>query len=147
MSLRWAAMDPAVERVVALGAFAEFNPAMERMRREYAAWVPAFLVRGAARWLPTLLKVEPPALDTTAAVRGHALRAFLVAATEDAITPPEDSQQLRDALGCGSEFLVVGPATHENLPYQLDQHGPAIRAWLATPATSSPTSPPCPARP
>lgn len=145
--LRWAAVDPAIERAVALGSFAEFRPAMERLRREYAAWVPAFLVRGAARWLPKLLQVEPEALDTVSAVRGQDVKAFLVAATEDVITPPEDSQELRRILGAGSEMLVVGPATHENLPYLLDQHGPAIREWLATPPTSSRTSPPYPPRP
>jgi hypothetical protein len=36
-------------------------------------------------------------------------------------TPPEDSAELRP--GREGEFLIVGRATHETLPYVFDQHG------------------------
>lgn len=128
--LRWATADREISRCVALGSFSEFRPAMERLRKEYAPWVPAFLVRGAGAKLPELLGVTAEGLDTAAALRGHAVRAYLVASPGDRITPPEDSQALREWLAPGSEFLIVGPATHETLPYLLDQHGPPVRRWL-----------------
>lgn len=131
MVLRWQAVDPAIRASVALGAFAEFVPAAGRLRSEYARWLPAGWVRRAAVRLPGMLGAAPNALDTDAAIRGRAVRALLVASVGDRITPPEDAAALRELAGAGSEFLVIGDATHETLPYAFDQHGRFVRDWLA----------------
>lgn len=76
--------------------------------------------------------VEAESLETDAALRGHAPRAFLVASAQDLITPPEDASALREwGRGRGSGFLIVGGGTHETLPYLFEQHGPPIVEWLA----------------
>lgn len=130
LALRWPTIDPAIRASVALGAPAEFVPAAGRLRDEYARWLPRSWVRRAAARVPRLLGVAPEALDTVAALEEHPVPAFLVAGAGDAITPPEDSVALRRRLAPGSPFLIVGPTTHELLPYVFDQHGPPILDWL-----------------
>lgn len=130
IALRWQTVDPAILGSVAMGAPAEFAPAAGRLRSEYASWVPAGWVRRATEKLPSVMSVEPEALDTTAALRGKRVKALLVAGHGDPVTPPEDSTKLRPLLAEGSGFLIVGPITHESLPYIFDQHGGTVRDWL-----------------
>lgn len=131
LALRWQTVDPEIRASVALGPFARFVPAAGRLRNEYARWLPAAWVRRAAGRVPRVLGVGAESLETDAALRGHAPRAFLVASAQDAITPPEDASALRGWLGPGSGFLIVGGGTHETLPYLFEQHGPPIVEWLA----------------
>jgi pimeloyl-ACP methyl ester carboxylesterase len=131
VALRWQTVDPAVVGTVAFGALADFAPAVERLRAEYAAWVPEGWVRRATVRLPSVLGVTPEALDTTAALRGNPIPAMLVAGAGDPVTPPEDSEQLRRFLATGSVFLIVDAVTHETLPYVFEQHGAPVRQWLA----------------
>lgn len=140
LALRWQAADPGVSGSVALGPYAEFAPAVLRLRDDYARWVPRGWVRNAAKKVPGLLGVGARELDTVSVVRGMRLRAMLVASASDVVTPPEDSAELRWELGAGSEFLIVGQATHETLPYLFQQHGERVREWLrgAVPGSGEP---------
>ncbi len=131
LALRWATVDPALRGVVALGPYARLVPAAERLRDDYARWVPRGWVRRAAQKLPGLLGVEPSALDTLTSIEGRSVTALLVASAADVITPPEDCVLLGDALGPGSGFLIVGGASHETLPYVIDQHGGPVSRWMA----------------
>lgn len=130
ISLRWQTVDPAIRATVGIGTVAELRPAIERVRKEYAAWVPAGLVRRAASRLPGILGVPPEALDTTTAIEERSVRAYLVASNVDRVTPPEDSARLWRRVGTGSGFLIVEGVSHESLPYALGQHGGRIREWL-----------------
>lgn len=129
--LRWQAMDPEVVTGVAWGGYAEFVPAAERLRSEYACWLPRCWVRRAAGRVPGLLGVPAEAMDPVSVVQGRELRVLYVAATGDRVTPPEDSQQLLGASGSGGRLLVVDGVTHETLPYGFEQHGEWVRKWLA----------------
>lgn len=131
IGLRWQAKDPAVRATVAFGPMAEFAPAAERVRAEYAPWVPRGWMRRATARVPGVLGIEPKALDTLPTVQGRAVRAYLVAGAGDRVTPPEESALLRTWLAPGSAFLIVGQVTHETLPYAFDQHGRRVIAWLA----------------
>jgi pimeloyl-ACP methyl ester carboxylesterase len=131
IALRWQAADPAVSASVALGAPRGFVASAVRLRDEYADWLPRSWVRRGAKKVPRVLGVEASALDTECALQGHPVLAFLVAGQGDVITPPEDSEALRRRLGPGSAFLIVGPTTHEVLPFLVDQYGRQVREWLA----------------
>ena len=137
LALRWQVVDPEVRASVALGAYAEFEKALVRLRDGYARWMPRPWVRGAARRLPQLLGVGREVLDTSSAIRGRSMRAFLVSGQGDVVTPPEDGSELRGLAGPGSGFLIVGDATHEVLPYLFDQHGEVVLRWLAEVARES----------
>lgn len=130
IALRWQATDPAIKATVAFGPFSEFVPAAERLRSEYASWVPSGWVRRAARKAPRLLGVEPSALEPLEILQGAEVRAFLVAGAGDRVTPPEDSSRIRELLSPPGELLIVGPISHETLPYVFSQHGKAVRSWL-----------------
>lgn len=132
LALRWQAMDPAIRGSVALGAFAQFVPAAERVRAEYASWLPPAWVRRAAERVPGILGVSAGELDTEAEMPEGRLRALLVASAQDAITPPDDSERLRERGGSGAGVWVVGGGTHETLPYLFEQHGRRVRDWLAS---------------
>jgi pimeloyl-ACP methyl ester carboxylesterase len=129
--LRWQAMDPEVVAGVAWGAYAEFVPAAERLRAEYARWLPRCWVRRAAGRVPGLLGVPAASMDPVSVVGGRELRVLFVAATGDRVTPPEDSQQLIRAMGVGGRLLVVEGVTHETLPYAFEQHGEWVKKWLS----------------
>lgn len=128
--LRWQTVDPAIRASVGLGAVAELVPAIERVRHEYASWVPSGLVRRAAARLPGILGVAPEGLDTTSAIEGKSVRAYLVASDGDRVTPPEDGAKLMRRVGGGSGFLVIGRISHESLPYGLNQYGQKMTRWL-----------------
>ncbi len=130
VALRWQSMDPGIAGTVALGPYSEFVPAALRLRDDYARWVPRGWVRRAAVKIPGLLGVNSEDLDTLSMVRGHGVRAILVASANDVVTPPEDCVALQGELGEGSAFLIVGNATHETLPYVFPQHGRPVREWL-----------------
>lgn len=130
LALRWQATDDGIAGSVALGPYSEFVPAVLRLRDDYATWVPRGWVRHAAAKVPRILGVPPNRLDTLAAIRGKGLRALLIASANDVVTPPEDSAALRAELGEGSEFLIVGEASHETLPFVFPQHGKKVRRWL-----------------
>jgi pimeloyl-ACP methyl ester carboxylesterase len=132
IALRWQTVDSNIVASVAFGPPAEFVPAAARLRAEYASWIPKTWVERAAEKFPATIGVSPEALDTTGALKAHRVRSFLVAGYGDAITPPEDSVKLQPFLAAGSPFLIVGPITHEALPYVFDQHAARIRDWLAT---------------
>ena len=85
----------------------------------------------------TLLGPGGEVLDTSSAIRGRSMRAFLVSGQGDVVTPPEDGSELRGLAGPGSGFLIVGDATHEVLPYLFDQHGEVVLRWLAEVARES----------
>jgi pimeloyl-ACP methyl ester carboxylesterase len=131
IALRWQTVDPEIAGSVAFGPLAEFAPAAERLRAEYVSWLPSRWVGRAVKKLPGLLELPPNALDTRAALEGHSVRALLVAGSGDVITPPEDSAMIWPLLEQGSEMIVVGPVTHELLPYLFDQHAVPVRNWLA----------------
>ncbi|MBL9136762.1 MAG: alpha/beta fold hydrolase [Verrucomicrobiales bacterium] len=131
ISLRWQTVDPAIRATVGFGSVAELRPGIERVRKEYASWMPAGLVRRAAAHIPGILGVSPESLDTTSAIEGRLVRAYLVASDVDRVTPPEDSAQLWRQVGPGSGFLIIGGISHESLPYALSQHGAPVRRWLA----------------
>ena len=130
LALRWAAVDSSISGAVALAPFAEFPTAAERLRREYAAWLPSGWVRRAVRRVPGRLGVEPTALNTTDAIRDRGVRGFIVMAAGDQVAPPSDGARLRECLGAGSGWMIVGPATHETMPFVFEQHGGWIREWL-----------------
>lgn len=129
--LRWQVMDPEVVVGVAFGGYAEFVPAAERLRAEYARWLPRCWVRRAAGRVPGLLGVPAVEMDPVSVVRGRELRVLFVAATGDRVTPPEDSQQFMRAMGAGGRLLVVDGVTHETLPYAFGQHGEWVKRWLS----------------
>lgn len=133
IALRWQTVDRAIRTSVALGSFAEFRPAAERLRADYVPWMPAGWVRRAVDRLPGLLGVTPEALDTWRVLEGGQVRALLVVGAEDEVTPPEDSARILSWLAEGSRLLIVGGgvARHELLPFLIDQHGTLIREWLA----------------
>jgi pimeloyl-ACP methyl ester carboxylesterase len=54
VALRWQAVDAAVVATVAFGPYAEFVPAVERLRADYSPWVPRVWVRRAAGKVPVL---------------------------------------------------------------------------------------------
>ncbi|MBL9127581.1 MAG: hypothetical protein JNL97_08040, partial [Verrucomicrobiales bacterium] len=111
--------------------YSEFQPAALRLRDDYAKWVPRRWVERAVGKVPGLLGVTPERLDTLHEIRGGTVRALLVAARDDVVTPPEDSQALREVLGEGSGFLIVGGASHETLPFVFSQHGARVVEWLS----------------
>lgn len=137
MALRWQTVDPAIRASLALGPVAELAPAIERVRHEYASWVPSGLVRRAAARLPAMLGVEPGGLDTTTAIEGRSVRAYLVSSNGDRVTPSEDSARLRCLAGEGSGFLIIGGVSHESLPYALEQYGRWMTQWLGTVAKNA----------
>lgn len=130
VALRWMATDPMVRAGVAFGPYAEFAPPVMRLRDLHARWLPRTWVRHAVRRLPGLVGTTPDGLDTLAAVEGRGLVALVVSGAQDRVTPVADGERVKHALGEGSGFLVVGPSSHEELPFRFDEHEDIVVRWL-----------------
>lgn len=117
LALRWKAVEPRVESVVAIAPYAVLSNAVLNICRQYAAWIPRALVRSGLKKLPLLLNVEARQLDTATVLAETPVTALFVAGTEDKITPLDDVRKLYEKAGPGSKLLVVPGATHESVPY------------------------------
>ena len=130
LALRWKAEEPRVGAVVALAPYAELSAAALNIRREYASWFPRSCLEAGLRELPSLLKVAPGELDTTAPLRRSPVTALFVAGEEDKIAGVADVERLH-ALGAPkSRWLVVPHATHEALLYFFDDLVGPVVGWL-----------------
>ncbi len=145
LALRWSGVDPRVRRVVAIAPYAELSRSVLNVRRGYAPLVPAACVRAGLRRLPGLLGVAPGALDTTTVLARAPVPALFVAGERDDITPASDVRRLHALAAPGSQLLVVAGATHETLPYCMDDLSEPVRLWLGgakpTPALRLPRVP------
>ncbi len=132
IALRWAAADPGLAGAVALAPFAEFPAAAERLRREYASWLPSGWVRRAVDRVPGLLGVTPAGLNPldALAAAGGMVRGFVVTASDDVVAPPRDGARLRWELGPGSAWIQVDGVTHETCPTpSISTGNPSERGW------------------
>ncbi len=130
LALRWKAVEPRVESVVAIAPYAELSNAVLNICREYAGWLPRPLIRSGLKSLPALLKVEADQLDTTTVLAANPVTALFVAGTADKITPPNDVRALYQEAAPGSRLVLVPGATHEAVPYCFDDIVPPVLACL-----------------
>jgi pimeloyl-ACP methyl ester carboxylesterase len=130
MALRWKAVEPRVESVVAIAPYAGLSNAVLNICRQYAAWMPRALIRSGLKKLPSLLGVEAGQLDTTAVLAGTPVTALFVAGAQDKIAPPADVRALYEESAPGSKLLVVPGATHEAVAYFFNDLVPPVLAGL-----------------
>jgi pimeloyl-ACP methyl ester carboxylesterase len=130
LALRWKGRDPRVRAVVAISPYAGLSNTVLNISRDYAGWLPKFLVRAGIKQLPALLDVPASELDTTSVLARHPVPALFFASAEDKVTPLSDVQQLRSLAAPGSELIFVPRATHEALTYFFDDLAPPILSWL-----------------
>ena len=130
VALRWKTTDPRVDRVVAIAPYAELSSAVLNICHEYARGLPQAFVKAGLKRLPSVLKVEPVELDTSAVLARKPVAAMFVAGSEDKITPVAEVRRLYEEAAPGSELLVVPEATHEAVTYYLCDLVPPVLAWL-----------------
>ena len=131
MALRWKAVEPRVQMVVAITPYAGLSNTVLNLRHEYAGWLPKSLVKSGLKKLPAVLGTSAGELDTTTKLARHAVTALFVAATEDKITPATDVEKLHALASPGSKLLVLTNATHETVTYFLPDLVPPVLDWLA----------------
>jgi pimeloyl-ACP methyl ester carboxylesterase len=131
LALRWKAVEPRVQSVVAIAPYAGLSNTVMNIRRQYADWVPKVMVRAGLKKLPSVLKIPAREFDTTTVLKRKPVRALFVAGGEDRITPVKEVENLRSLALPGSELIVVPDATHEALTYYFSEIAPAILSWLA----------------
>lgn len=130
LALRWAALDPRVQAVVAMAPYAELEPAVLGLAGEYTPWLPRPWLRRAIRRLPALLGVKPEALDTVPCVVRLQTPTLFVAAGEDPVAPPKDVARLARMHAGPTKYLPVMAARHESLPYHFAELRLPVRDWL-----------------
>jgi pimeloyl-ACP methyl ester carboxylesterase len=130
LALRWKAVEPRVENVVAIAPYAGLSNAVLNISREYAGWLPRALIRSGLKKLPSLLHVDARQLDTTAVLARTPVTALFVAGAEDKITPPAEVRELYQRGAPGSRLVVVPGATHEAVPYFFTDLVPPVLACL-----------------
>ena len=130
LALRWKGVDPRIQSAVALAPYASLSNAVLNIRRDYANWVPAWIIRSSLIQLPRVLDLPPAELDTTTALRRRPVCALLVAGADDHIAPVPEVEQLQALLLPGSRLLVVPEATHESLTYYFSDLLEPVLTWL-----------------
>jgi pimeloyl-ACP methyl ester carboxylesterase len=145
LALRWKADDSRIGSVVAISPYASLSNAVLNLCRDYTGWLPQWLVKSGLQKLPSLLQVCPAELDTTTVLARSPVVALFVAADNDRIAPVTEVQRLFQQAAFGSELLIVPDATHEVVPYMLDELAPPVLTWLDE--CSLPPQPPAVPRP
>ncbi len=130
LALRWKANDPRVHAAIAIAPYAEFDPAVINICREYAHWMPLPIVKAGLKELPSHLQVEPDELDTTHSLKQERVAALFVAGGTDHIVPTNDVDRLRSIAAPKSKLIVVPNASHEAVTYYFDQLTEPILNWL-----------------
>jgi pimeloyl-ACP methyl ester carboxylesterase len=130
LALRWKAVDPRVQSVVAIAPYAVLSNAVLNIARDYAGWMPEFVIRAGLKKLPSVLKVQPGDLDTETVMRESPVSALFVAGTDDRIMPLAEVEGLRKLTGQGSELIVVPDATHETVTYYFKDLAVPVLEWL-----------------
>ena len=133
LALRWKAIEPRLQSVVAIAPYASLSNATLNLSREYARWFPQFLLKAGLKQLPAVLEVEPEELDTTTVLERHAVSALIIAGTQDSIMPLDEVRRVFVAAALDSGLIEVSGATHETVPYRFDSLLPPVRAWLERP--------------
>ena len=130
LALRWKAVEPRVDSVMAIAPYAELSNAVLNIRHEYAGWLPKSLVKAGLKHLPSVLEVEPHELDTTTVLARSPVVALFMAGAEDKVVPVADVRRLFEEAAPGSELVVVPAATHEAVTYYFNDLVPPVLAWL-----------------
>lgn len=130
IALRAQADEPRLQAVVAINPYANLSNAIVNIRTDYAAWLPALLVRAGIKKLPALLGVPPGDLDTTTIIARHPFPALFIAGAADKVSPPDEVRKLSLLAAPGSVLVVVPGATHESLTYFFKDLAPPIISWL-----------------
>jgi len=131
LALRWKTVEPRVESVVAISPYDGLSNAVINVRREYADWIPKFMVKAGMRDLPSVLHIPAIEFDTSTVLKQRHVKAMFVAGGLDKITQAKEVEDLRALAMQGSELIVVQGATHEALPYYFSKLTPPVLAWLA----------------
>jgi alpha-beta hydrolase superfamily lysophospholipase len=133
VALRWKLEDARVSRVVTISPYANLGEAILNIAAEYAAWLPDWWIKAGVRKLPNLLGVDSRELNPKS--WADALQKeegiLFVAGGEDRIAPVEQVRALYEMAGAEVEGLLVVPdATHEALPFMLDDLAEPVVRWL-----------------
>jgi pimeloyl-ACP methyl ester carboxylesterase len=130
LALRWKTVEPRVQNVVAIAPYVVLSNAVLNISRDYAPWMPQFILKAGLKKLPAVLNVPPGALDTTTVLSEKPVLALFVAGAADRIMPVADEQRLDKLAQPGSPLVVVPDATHESLTYFFNDLVPPVLAWL-----------------
>jgi pimeloyl-ACP methyl ester carboxylesterase len=130
LALRWKGTDSRVGPVVAIAPYAELAPAVINIGRDYAGWVPEFVLRAGLKKLPSVLEVQSDELDTTSVLERKPVAALLVAGSDDEVAPLADVTKLLPLVKAGSRLVIVPHATHEALTYFFDDLTAPVIEWL-----------------
>jgi pimeloyl-ACP methyl ester carboxylesterase len=132
LALRWKAMDPRIDSVVAMSPYPVLSNAVLSLSHEYARFFPRKMLQAGLKQLPAVLGVAPEELDPSTVLARHPVVAMFVTGTEDKITPLADVQKLFEEALPGSRLIAVPEATHETLPYRFSELVPPVLVWLST---------------
>lgn len=130
MALRWKAVEPRLQRVVAITPYAGLSNTVLNLRSQYAGWVPKFLIQAGLKKLPALLGTTATNLDTTTIISQHPCAALFVAADDDKIAPLRDVKELVASASADSRLVVVPGSTHETVTYFFPALTAPITSWL-----------------
>ena len=131
LALRWETVEPRIQAVAAIAPYASLSNAVLNIRREYAGWLPKWVVQSGLKKLPGVLQTPAGEFDTTTVLRRKPVAALFVAGAEDQFAPVKDVERLYALAAPGSKFIVVPDATHESLTYYFADLAPPVLAWLA----------------
>lgn len=130
LALRWKGLDSRISAVVAIAPYPVLSNAVLNICHDYANWLPSGLVKAGVQKLPSVLQIKSDHFDPATALASRPVRALLVAGADDTIAPATDVHRLYERAAPGSELLIVAHATHEALPYYLDELAPPVLRWL-----------------
>jgi pimeloyl-ACP methyl ester carboxylesterase len=134
LALRWKSEEPRVQTVIAIAPYASLSNAVLNVARDYAPWVPKFIIKSGLKKLPAVLGVKPGDLDPAIVMTQSPVTALFVAGADDHIMPLADIERLQKPSRPNSKLIIVPQATHESVVYFFPELTAPILAWLDTQA-------------
>lgn len=136
VALRWKMEEPRVLGAVAITPYGRLGDAIEGLREGYASWMPEGILRHASEKMPSLVGARPGGLDPVEWIQAHPIAALFVAASDDVVARPEAVRVLHGVAAPPSRIVEVPDASHEILPFRVEElRGPVVE-WLGTYGTA-----------
>lgn len=130
VALRWEMEEPRVRCCIAVSPYGRLGDAIEGLRAGYASWLPAGIIRRASEKMPSLVGAGPGGLDPMEWMQSHPVGALFVAAGEDEVATPDAIRALEARAATPAQVIEVPGASHEILPFRIDELRESVTDWL-----------------
>ncbi len=130
LALHWAARDPRVRTVVAIGPYNRSEQAFERMAEEHKLSISLEVLQEALAVVAARLEIKWADWSGEAALRQLKKPVLLIGGAKDTICTPNDLKVLEQAAPSGSKSVLIREASRRDVAYWFHEIAQPVKSWF-----------------